>query len=195
MPLLRPCSIQSSIVDLSPCLRLTLPPGILTPPFTIVYALREKEAIALFELMVAQPDTPRVAILTAEGLAQYFKEYWRVGCAVLVIDEVRGVTVRGHADMGEGTWGRVRLDTPHHDGAPKPRLIRGLPTIIDVSRFRPGSFRFLQISTHVRSLPTGVFFGEKPFPSVFRLIGLTATVRLSLRAAPQSGLMSAFYLR
>lgn len=35
----------------------------------------------------------------------------------------------------------------------------------------------LQIATHAAQLPTGSVFGHKPFPSVYRMIGLFATVR------------------
>lgn len=80
----------------------------------------DSRAWRLFKEMAATPDVPRVAVLTATGLTQYFAKYYHVGCAVLVVDE---------------------------------------------------------ISTHARSLPTGTNFGGKPFPSVYRMIGLSATVR------------------
>lgn len=42
-----------------------------------------------------------------------------------------------------------------------------------------------QISTHAQSLPTGLTFGARPFPSVYRTIGLSATVRRRLFSPPQ----------
>lgn len=42
---------------------------------------------------------------------------------------------------------------------------------------RPLCNFFIQIATHAAELPTGKDFGAKKHPSVFRMIGMSATVR------------------